>query len=64
MARPQKPSHPVTVRLEQELFDRLNAFCDQSGQPKTVAIERALKSYIDGYDVMMRKLDSQNDKEE
>jgi len=55
MARPQKPSHPVTVRLEQKLFDRLNVFCDQSGQPKTVAIERALKAYIDDYDVIMKK---------
>lgn len=49
MARPQKPSHPVTVRMEQELYDRLNQFCADSGQPKTVAIERALSMYIDDY---------------
>lgn len=55
MARPRKPSHPVTIRMEQEIFDRLNDFCERSGQPKTVAIERALKEYIDTYDKMMKR---------
>lgn len=58
MARPKKPNHPVTVCLEQELYDRLNDFCERSGQPKTVAIERALKAYIDDYDEMMEKVNS------
>lgn len=58
MARPKKPNHPVTVRLEQELYDRLNDFCERSGQPKTVAIERSLKAYIDDYDKMMEKVNS------
>lgn len=57
MGRPvKKDSHPVTVRMEQELLDRLNDFCDRSGQPKTVAIERAVKAYIDSYDEDMKKL--------
>ena len=42
MARPKKPNHPVTVRLDQEIYDRLNKFVEDSGQPKTVALERAL----------------------
>ena len=58
MARPKKPNHPVTVRLEQVLYDRLNDFCERSGQPKTVAIERALKAYIDNYDEMMEKVNN------
>ncbi|MCI5792440.1 MAG: ribbon-helix-helix domain-containing protein [Lachnospiraceae bacterium] len=49
MARPSKPNHPVTVRLEQALYERLNQFCEDSGQPKTVAVERALAMYIDDY---------------
>lgn len=43
MARPKKDNHPVTVRMEEELYNRLNDFCERSGQPKTVALERALK---------------------
>ena len=50
MARARKDSHPITIRMEQELYDRLEKYCKQSGQPKTVALERALKDYIDKYD--------------
>lgn len=58
MARPKKNNHPVTVRLEQGLYERLNDFCERSGQPKTVAIERALKEYIDDYDAKMEILEN------
>lgn len=50
MARPRKESHPITVRLEQNIYDQLNDFCERSGQPKTVAIERAIKTYIESFD--------------
>ena len=50
MARARKDSHPITIRMEQGLYDRLEKYCKQSGQPKTVALERALTSYIDAYD--------------
>ena len=56
MARKKKESHPITIRMEQELFNRLNEFCAHSGQPKTVAIERALTEYIDAYDKLMEQL--------
>ena len=49
MARPKKPNHPVTVRLDQEIYDQLNKFVEDSGQPKTVALERALVMYMDDY---------------
>lgn len=49
MARPKKDNVPVSLRIEKELFDRLNQFCEDSGQPKTVAMERALTMYIDDY---------------
>ncbi len=55
MARAKKASHPITIRMEQDLFDRMEDFCERSGQPKTVAIERALSEYIDNYDKMMER---------
>jgi metal-responsive CopG/Arc/MetJ family transcriptional regulator len=58
MARPKKENHPITVRLDKDLFDRLNEFCERSGQSKTGAIERALKAYIDDYDTMMEKVEA------
>ena len=36
MARPKKDNVPVSLRIEKELFDRLNQFCEDSGQPKKV----------------------------
>ena len=55
MARPKKDSSPVTIRMDQKVYERLNAFCERSGQPKTTAIERALSEYIDTYDKLMER---------
>ena len=49
MARPKKENHPISIRMDKAVYDRLNAFCEVSGQPKTVAIERALIDYINKY---------------
>lgn len=49
MARPRKDNVPVSFRLERTVFEKLNQFCEDSGQAKTVAIERALNMYIDDY---------------
>ena len=46
MARPKKENHPISIRMDKAIYDRLNEFCEVSGQPKTVAIERALVAYI------------------
>lgn len=62
MARPKKENHPVTIRMEKKLYDSLNDFCERSGQPKTVAIERAVKAYIDDYNEMMKKLNTSDNK--
>lgn len=60
MGRPKKDHHPVTIRMEQELYERMNDFCERSGQTKTVALERAIKEYIDNYDAMMDELQKKN----
>ena len=41
--------------MEQGLFDRMEDFCERSGQSKTVALERALTAYIDAYDKMLKR---------
>lgn len=50
MARPKKDCKPFSIRMEQTVFDRLSWYCEQSGQTKTVAIERAVMRYIDEYE--------------
>ncbi len=49
MARAKKDNVPVSMRLEKGIFEKLSRFCEDSGQPKTVAVERALEMYINDY---------------
>lgn len=56
MAKKVKESQPLSVRMEKTTFERLKEFCEESGQSKTVAIERAINMYIDDYDAKMEKL--------
>ena len=49
MARPKKENHPISIRMDKAIYDRLTAFCAASGQPKTVAIERAIAAYVNEY---------------
>ena len=56
MAKKTKESKPFSIRMDKPTFDRLEAFCKESGQSKTLAIERAVNMYIDDYDEKMKKL--------
>ena len=60
MGRPRKDNVPVSFRLERTVFDKLNQFCEDSGQAKTVAIERALGMYIDDYYMKQEQLEKIN----
>lgn len=57
MAKKTKESHPISIRMDKPTFDRLKQFCEDSGQSKTVAIERAINMYIDDYDDKKRQLE-------
>ena len=62
MARPRKPNRPISVRLDEHLYNRLNDFCEDSGQSKTIAIERALAMYIEDYYAKQEKLEEINNR--
>lgn len=49
MPRPRKDNHPLSMRIDKNIYKRLNQYCEDSGQTKTMAIERALVSYMDDY---------------
>lgn len=49
MPRPRKDNHPLSMRIDKNIYERLNQYCEDSGQTKTMAIERALVSYMDDY---------------
>lgn len=50
MARPKKNGTYLNVCIETSIYKRLEEMCDEAGQTKTVAVERALKQYFDEYD--------------
>ena len=56
MAREKKENVPVSIRMEKQTYDRLVKFCEESGQPKTVAIERAVNLYVKAYEDEQRQL--------
>ena len=47
MPRKRKESKPFNIRMEKSVYDKLVDFCAVSGQSKTVAVERAVLSYIE-----------------
>ena len=49
MARPKKNGTYLNVCIETLIYERLEAMCEEAGQSKTVAVERALTAYLDGY---------------
>ena len=61
MARPKKDNKAISVRLATNVYDRLNDFCERSGQSKTTAIERAIEMYVDEYDSQQEQLKSIHD---
>ncbi len=56
MARPKKNGTYLNVCIETPIYERLEAFCDDAGQSKTVAVERALSAYLDDYEQKQRIL--------
>ncbi len=50
MARPKKNGTYLNVCIESPIYERLAQFCEDAGQAKTVAVERALTAYLDDYD--------------
>ena len=56
MARPKKNGTFLNVCIDTPVYDRLAEYCEEAGQPKTVAVQRALTLYLDEYEEKQRKL--------
>ena len=50
MSRPKKNGTYLNVCIETPIYERLEALCNDAGQTKTVAVERALLLYLDDYE--------------
>ena len=47
MARQKKESVSLHMKVDAELMERFNAYCDEVGQTKTMAFERIVASFLD-----------------
>lgn len=50
MSRPKKDGVYLNIKLDRELYQRLERISEEAGQTKTLIAERALKSYMDAYE--------------
>ena len=49
MTRTKKDAKTLNIKLDREIFEKLERFCEESGQNKTVATERFLNKCLDEY---------------
>ena len=60
MARVAKPGKYLNIKLDLEIYDRLEKFSEKEGFSKTMVAERALTSFMDNYEAkqeMIRKIE-------
>lgn len=49
MPRAKKDSKVLNIRLSIDIYNKLESFCNETGQTKTTAVERFLDKGIDEY---------------
>lgn len=50
MPRAKKDGKSINCVIERSIYERLEKYCDEAGQTKTLAIERILKQFFDEQD--------------
>lgn len=50
MAKQKKDYRPCSLRMDAEIYEILEDYCEKSGQSKTTAIERAVVLLAQEYD--------------
>ncbi len=58
MPREKKDNHPVTIRMEASIYEKLNDFCRETGLTKTAAIERAIDLSVSDFKAKKKILNS------
>lgn len=47
MSREKKDAKNFGCKFDREIFEKLEEFCELSGQSKTMVVERAVKKYLE-----------------
>ena len=56
MSRPKKDGVYLNIKLDRELYQRLERISEKAGQTKTLIAERALTAYMDDYEEKQEQL--------
>lgn len=49
MSRTKKDAKILNIKLDREIHELLEQFCDESGMTKTIAVEKILAQYLAHY---------------
>lgn len=49
MPRPKKDQMPLNMRISTTVYEKMVKSCEESGQTRTTAVERALSMYVDDF---------------
>lgn len=50
MARPRKDYIAVSMKVDKDIMQRFNDYCEEVGQTKTTAFERIVTEHLDQYE--------------
>ena len=56
MPRGKKDAKNFACKFDRKIFERLEEFCELSGQSKTAVVERAVERYLDENIEMIREV--------
>ena len=49
MSRVKKDARFLNMKLDREIYDRLEKFCDETGMTKTMATEKIMDQFFEKY---------------
>lgn len=59
MPREKKDAKNFACKFDREIFEKLEEFCELSGQSKTLVVERAVEKYLEENLEKMREFSKQ-----
>lgn len=49
MPRPKKDAKPLNIKLDAAIHEKLEQYCRETGENKTITVEKVLGQYLTGY---------------
>ena len=49
MARIKKETKNLNIKIDKEIYEQLETFCEETGRTKTTSVEKILQRYFDEF---------------